>query len=107
MAATRRKEVDHSVPELPRSPQVGDKVRINPTHRNAIVTACQAAGWDIDVDEVRTVLREDPYCPGGGRRLFVDGPPFAFAAMQVELAWPDGPQSDARRKAITERGWRP
>lgn len=107
MAVTRRKEVDHSVPELPRSPQVGDMVRIKESHRNDIVTACRAAGWHVDVDEVRTILREDPFSPGGGRRLFVDGPPFAFTPMQVELAWKDGPQSPDRRKAIEAKGWRP
>lgn len=103
MAVTTRRPAG----ELPRSPQVGDLVRLNGERRVAVTQACNAAGWPIDPFAAREVIRADPFNPGGGRRLFVDGPPFAFTPMQVELAWKDGPQCAERRKAIAAKGWRP
>ena len=90
-------------PKLPHQPQVGDRIKIKEGHRSALTEDCRRAGWDVDADAIRTVTREDPWNPGGGRRLFVDGPPFAFSSMQVELAWNT---EDERRAMLQRRGWK-
>lgn len=90
-------------PELPHQPQVGDRIKIKPGVASAFVADCLKSGWDVDPDQIRTVTREDPWNPGGGRRLFVDGPPFAFSSMQVELAWNT---EDERREMLRARKWR-
>lgn len=89
-------------PELPHQPQVGDRIKIKESHRRALEEDCTKAGWAVDVDAIRTITREDPWNPGGGRRLFVDGPPFAFSSTQVELAWNT---EDERREMLRARRW--
>lgn len=89
-------------PELPHQPQVGDRIKIKRDLATAWVSDCASAGWDVDPDEIRTVTRDDPFNPGGGRRLFVDGPPFAFSTNQVELAW-NSPEE--RREMLKADGW--
>jgi hypothetical protein len=89
-------------PELPFQPQVGDRIKLKESVRSAFVADCRKAGWDVDPDAIRIVTREDPFNPGGGRRLFVDGPPFCFATNQVELAWNT---EDERRDMLKADGW--
>lgn len=90
-------------PELPHQAQVGDRIRIKESHRSALEADCVKARWSVDVDAIRTVTREDPFNPGGGRRLFVDGPPFAFSSQQVELAWNT---EDERREMLRRNRWK-
>jgi len=103
VAASRRKQVDHSVPELPSRPQVGDRIKLKPSKALAYRTACEAAGWELNTDAIRVVVRADPYLPGGGRRLFVDGPPTCLSERDVDLAWNN---DDERRQALRALGWR-
>jgi hypothetical protein len=94
--------------DLPARPQVGDRIRLKEDWRRLYEEDSARAGFDrFDVAAVRVVTRVDLWGAGGGTRLFVDGPPFAFAPMHVKLAWPGGPQSSERMKAIREGGWRP
>jgi hypothetical protein len=102
MAQAARKATD--VIELPKQPQVGDKVRLKEERMVAYAAACKAAGWaNFDQYAVHVVTREDPFNPGGGRRLFVDGPPYAFASTDVKLAWNT---EDERRRELRRRGWK-
>lgn len=74
--------------ELPATARVGDRVRLKPERIKAYQDACNAAGWtDFDPYSTKTILREDSFSPGGGYRLFFDGPPFCYASADVQLAW--------------------
>jgi hypothetical protein len=90
--------------ELPKQPQVGDRIRLKVEKITSYTEACEAAGYvDFDAYAVRVVTREDKFNPGGGRRLFFDGAPFCFSSMDVKLAW----SSEAeRREALRKHGWR-
>lgn len=98
-----KKKLDDELPELPRQAQVGDRIRIKPERIDAYKLACARAGWDVDFYAIRTVIREDPYQPGGGRRLFVDGPPFCFGGTDVVLAWNT---EGERREELRRQGWK-
>jgi hypothetical protein len=103
-SAAKRKTTDETIPELPRQPQVGDRIRLKVERITAVTEACKLAGWDdFDAYAVRTVIREDPHNPGGGRRLFFDGAPFCFASVDVKLAWNT---DDERRAELRRLGWR-
>lgn len=89
--------------DMPTQAQVGDRVRLKPEKIDEYNRTCIAAGFgSVDFSSPRTVIRDDPFCPGGGRRLFVEEAPFAFSSRDVELAW-DG---DARRTELRSRGWK-
>lgn len=92
---------------LPRQPLPGDRIVVKESARNQLAQDCKDAGWLIETTQVRVVVRTDPFGPAGSRRLFVDGPPFAFNPRDVQLAWKEGPQSPERQKALREKGWRP
>lgn len=90
---------DHT---LPARPVVGDRIRLRPERMKAYAEACEQAGYDVDLYAIRTVTRTDPWARGGGRRLFVDGPPHCFLPTDVNLAWnTDG----ERREALIRLGW--
>lgn len=90
--------------DLPREPQVGDIIRLKADMAPQFREACKLAGWpDIDPHAVREVIRIDTFNPGGGKRLFVEGPPFAFSSRDVALAWTD---TEERRKMLKSKGWR-
>jgi hypothetical protein len=91
------------LPDLPPQPQVGDRIRLKEEKVFEYTQACEAAGWTLDLNAIRIVIREDKFNPGGGRRLFVEGPPFAFASMDVQLAWNT---EDERRRELRRRGWK-
>jgi hypothetical protein len=103
MAAAKRKKLDDEKPELPRQPQVGDRIRLKEKRIPAYDTASKLAGYDFDLHAIRIVIREDNYNPGGGRRLFVEGQPHCFASTDVELAWNT---EDERRAELQRQGWR-
>lgn len=98
-----KKKVDDEIPELPRQPQVGDRVRLKENCFVQYIESCKRAGWDFDPYVIRTIVREDKFNPGGGRRLFVEGPPYCFASTDVKLAWSS---EDDRRRELRKRGWR-
>lgn len=85
-AAARKKIADTQV-DLPKHPQNGDRIRLKPERMKAYDEAMALAGWNYDRYQVRTVIRQDRFASGGGRRLFVDGPPFCFGGTDVILAW--------------------
>lgn len=103
MALAKRKKLEDVRPELPRQPQVGDRVRLKAKRIPAYHEACQAAGYDFDFHAIRIVIREDNYNPGGGRRLFVEGQPHCFASTDVELAWNT---ENERRAELQNQGWK-
>lgn len=102
MAQAKRKKLDDVRPDLPHQAQVGDRIRLKPERMQEYNDACKLAGYEYDPYAIRLVTREDKYNPGGGRRLFVDGPPHCFAASDVNLAWSN---EEDRRKALREQGW--
>lgn len=88
--------------ELPRTPRVGDRIKLREEKVNDYREACRLAGWsDAKVTAIKTVIREDNFCPGGGHRLFFDGPPFCYASPDVELAWNS---VNERREALRKAG---
>lgn len=99
----KAKPVSDPRPELPRAAQVGDRVRLKDDLVVAYVEACEAAGWSFNPATIRTITRQDNAIPGGGRRLFFDGPPFCFGERDVVLAWNT---EDERREALRREGWR-
>lgn len=101
MPAAKRK-LDDERPELPKQPQVGDRIRLKPERMPAYGAACKLAGYDFDMYAIRVVTREDKFNPGGGRRLFVSGQPHCFASSDVNLAWNT---EDERREELRRRGW--
>jgi len=101
MPAAKRK-IDDERPELPRQAQVGDRIRLKPELISRYAAACKQAGYDCDLYAIRTVIREDKFAPGGGRRLFVDGAPHCFGSSEVMLAWNT---EDERREELRRRGW--
>lgn len=103
MTSAARKK-DPGIAELPKQAQVGDRIRLKPESISQCQEECKKAGWpDVDLYAVRVVTREDPFNPGGGRRLFFDGPPHCFASHDVILAWNT---EDERRLALRARGWK-
>jgi hypothetical protein len=90
--------------DLPTAPQVGDIIRLKADLAPEFKRDCELAGWpDIDPHAVHVVVRKDKWNPGGGERLFVDGPPFAFRSCDVALAWKT---EDERRQMLKSKGWR-
>lgn len=89
---------------LPTRPVVGDRIRLNEEHMTEVMKAAKLAGYDFDEYAVRVVVRIDQWAPGGGSRLFVDGPPHCFYPRQVKLAWNTELE---RREALVKRGWKP
>lgn len=92
--------------ELPRTPQVGDLVRVKESIRARMMVDAKTAGFTFDPEAAREVVRTDQFCPGGGVRLFIEGAPFAFSSRDVDLAWPDGPQGEQRRRKFRALGRR-
>lgn len=93
--------VNEEVP-LPTQALVGDRVKLKPEKVAEFKRACEAAGWrDVSatLERPKTVLREDNYNPGGGRRLFFDGPPYCYGSSDVVLAW----SSVGERRAALKR----
>lgn len=91
------------LPDLPPQPQVGDRIKLKDDRIFDYVQACESVGWAFDPKAIRVVTREDKYNPGGGRRLFFDGPPFCFASSDCTLAWNT---EHERRRELRKRGWR-
>jgi hypothetical protein len=100
----KTKKIEDLRPDLPHQPQIGDRIRIKEEFSQQLRNDCKAAGWDVDPNEVRVVIRCDEFGPGGSRRLFVDGPPFAFNPAHVDYAWEK--QGDERRAMLQAAGWR-
>ena len=87
---------------LPSQPQVGDRIRLRPEAARDMKADAEVAGFVFDPEAIRLVTRKDHFAPGGGDRLFVDGPPFCFLPRQVRLAW----NEEAERVAmLVGRGW--
>lgn len=97
-----RKKLDDELPELPKQAQVGDRIRLKDERVFEYAQACEQAGYSADLRAIRVVTREDKYAPGGGRRLFFEGPPFCFTAGDVTLAWNT---EQERREALRAQGW--
>jgi hypothetical protein len=72
----------------------GDRIKLKEDAILPYREACKAAGWDVNLEAVRTVQRIDTFGTGGRERLFVEGPPFAFYKSDVQLAW----NSDQERR---------
>ena len=87
---------------LPYQPQVGDRIRLKPQAAKDMAKDAAAAGYVFDPEAIRTVTRKDPWAPGGGDRLFVDGPPHCFLVRQVTLAWN---REEERVAMLVGRGW--
>ena len=100
--STRRTK-DDGRKEMPRSPQVGDRVKLKEGSIQSVTAACTLAGYDFDPKAILTVTRADPFAPDGGRRLFFDQPPHCFVSTQVELAWNS---KDERRAALRAQDWK-
>lgn len=103
MAAARRKKIEDVRPELPRQPQVGDRIKLKEGEVRGYTEVCERVGWSFDPFAIRVVTREDKFNPGGGRRLFFEGAPFCFGAHDVELAWNT---EDERREMLQRQGWK-
>lgn len=103
MAAAKRKKLNDEQPELPKAPQVGDRIRLKPERINEYVNAANQVGWTFDAYRVVSVTREDKWSPGGGRRLFFEGIPFCYAAHDVILGWNT---EGERREELRRRGWK-
>ena len=104
MGAAKRKKIADTQVDLPRQAQVGDRIRLKPERMVEYAAAIKKAGWgDVNLYAVRTVTRKDNFSPGGGARLFVEGPPHCFGATDVILAW----NSDLeRREFLRTKGWK-
>lgn len=89
--------------DMPRAPQVGDRVHLKEERRDAYRAACRAAGWTFDAAAIYTIIREDHHNPGGGRRLFIDVAPFCLGSSDVKLAW-SNPKD--RREMLRAKGHR-
>ena len=100
-----KKFIADVLPDLPAAIQPGDKIKLRPdvNMRRAFVSDCRKAGWDVDPDAIRVVVRQDKYNPGGGKRLFVEGPPFAYSSQMVCLAWNSETE---RREFLRAKGWK-
>lgn len=103
---TKPRKVDDTPPELPKNVVVGDVVVLRDGVRNAYAAACLKAGWTgVDLRSPRTVERIDEFGGGGHIRLFVSGgPPYAYGAGDVKLAWEQ--QGIDRRKMLRKKGWK-
>ena len=101
----KAKPTPRETSKLPRSPLVGDKVRVKPERISVLAKACELAGYDVDLYAVLTITKEDPFGPGGGRRLYVEGAPHMFSPSDVILAW--DAQCEERFNAVYAAGWRP
>ncbi len=88
---------------LPHQPQVGDKVRLKAERITPYMAASKIAGYDLDPYAVREVVGRDPFAPGGGDRLHVQGAPFMFLPRDVTLAWSTELE---RREMLLGRGWK-
>jgi hypothetical protein len=82
---------------LPTTVRVGDKIKLKEDAILDYKTACDLAGYDVDLRAVREVIRTDPFGTGGRTRLYVDGPPFMFYPSDVQLAWSNDKE---RREAL-------
>ena len=100
MSAPKKAE---TLPDLPRAPQVGDRVKVKAKRLIEYRKACECAGWDVDLEAIREICRTDNFGAGGSRRLFVMGPPFCFGERDVALAWNS---DNDRREELRRRGWR-
>ena len=100
-----KKFIADVLPDLPAAIVTGDRIKLRPDAelRQAFVNDCRKVGWDVDPDAIRIVTREDKWNPGGGRRLFVEGPPFAYSSVTVCLAWNTEKE---RREFLRGKGWK-
>ncbi len=64
--------------------------------------AGKLAGYDFDPYAIREVTRIDPFAPGGGERLYVEGPPHMFLPRDVSLCWNT---DDDRKGMLLAKGW--
>jgi len=86
---------------LPLHPVVGDLIRLRPERITEYMTASKLAGYKWDPYLTREVVRVDGFAPGGGDRLFVDGPPFCFLPRDVKIEMTEA----QRREMLLGRGW--
>lgn len=89
--------------KLPRTPLVGDRIKLKEEVHYRWTCETKACGWNLDPYAIREVIREDGFGPGGSRRLFVDGPPYAYSPQDVKLAWNSDQE---RREALKKAGHR-
>lgn len=77
--------------------RVGDRVKVKKDRATELRAEAARAGWQVDTEAIRIVERLDNFGPGGGKRAFVEGPPYAFNSRDVDLAWND---DDERRRGL-------
>lgn len=77
--------------------RVKDRIKLKGEEIARYREACALAGWDVNLEAIRTVVRIDDFGTGGRPRLFVEGPPFAFYPSDVTLAWDS---EDKRREGL-------
>lgn len=97
MSRLRKKLASDRPEPLPKTFFVGDRFKLKDGIADIVWRDCKLAGWTIDRSKTWTVTRIDDWCPGGGKRLWVDGPPHMFASRHVQLAWSS---DEERRKAL-------
>ena len=104
-AMPTKKFIADVLPDLPKEIVTGDRIKLrdDPELRQAFVSDCRKAGWNVDPNAIRVVTSQDKWNPGGGRRLFVEGPPFAYSSTMVCLAWNS---ENARREFLRGKGWK-
>jgi hypothetical protein len=102
VTAVRKLKTDDTLPDMPKHPEPGDRVKLKSERIGAYNEACKAAGYeDFDPYAVHVVVSTEPW--QSNRRLRVERQPFYFGQNDVNLAWnTDG----ERREELRKRGWR-
>ena len=91
------KPVENALPELPRAPQRGDRIKLRPERHHAIRQAVEACGYAFEPERIHIVTRIEQR--PGGSSLWFERPPFSYYSGDVVLAWND-PQGADRRAAL-------
>ncbi len=86
---------------MPLHPVVGDLVKLKSERISAYEHAAGLARYSFDPYATRKVTRVDPFAPGGGDRLYVDGAPHMFLPRDVKIVSTPA----ERREMLLASGW--
>lgn len=88
--------------DLPKSVLVGDLFKVRADSKPKLAEDCAKAGYEVDLDQTFTAIRNDHLAPGSRERVWTDKAPHCFYQADIVPAW----ETDTERyRGLSLAGW--